>query len=182
MKLSFVLESIAVVSVGLGLARWHIQDPVYAEGYADSGGAEWLRQVGDGFFAGVAVAGFLGLMVEVAARRSPRPWGLGRWAWSVVGLFVVSRHALGVVFDAIVHWYMGMMKEFAADLLPRLRANLCHWLLAIAPYLIIAVWTTRWVSGPKAGRADGREWAGRIFGILIIVTMVVIDCLATAGF
>ena len=179
MKLSYVIESIVIVAFGLGFARWHIQDPVYSPGYAQLIWALWLKEAGNGFFAGAAIAGFLGLLIEVASRRSPRPWGLGRWAWSVVGLFLLSRHALNTIDVAKLYWSRGYtMASFVEQLLPEARVNLCVWLLDTAPYILIAVGATRLVSGPNAAHGDGREWAGRIFAVLIVVTSAVVNFLS----
>ncbi len=167
MKLSYVIESIVVVAFGLGFARWHIQDPNYSSGYAQLIWALWLKEAGNGFFAGAAMAGFLGLLIEVASRRSPRPWGLGRWAWSVVGLFLVSRHAIETTHIAKLYWSRGYtLASFVEQLLPEARVNFSNLLFAIVPYIVIAVGVTHWVCAGNEGNAtpsDGREWAGRVF-------------------
>jgi hypothetical protein len=167
MRLAYAIELTALFAVGFALARWHVQDPRHANLHTDM----WLQEAGDAFFAGAAVIGSLGLFAEVASRRPSRPWGPGRWAWSVVGLFVISRYALLLVYRAIrYHRHRESLGNFFGGIPEDFRNQFSYGLLNVAPFILIALGVTRLTAGRKPVPADAREWAGRMFAALIVIS------------
>jgi hypothetical protein len=74
-RLTLVMEWVAATAAGFGAARAF-----------DGGGYGWdlwrVIVAWIGFLTGFAVVEGLIVAVEaVRRRRSPRPWGIGRWTW-----------------------------------------------------------------------------------------------------
>ncbi len=88
-RLSFVLEWVIALAVGLATARWV------------GGGSELRRLLAGGkiwmntprtinpLLEGIAVVEGLALGWELWRRRGPVVWGLGRWTWALTALYLV---------------------------------------------------------------------------------------------
>jgi hypothetical protein len=178
------MELVAVCAVGLGLARWHIGDPKYRDAYSGMRWSLWLKEAAEPFYAGAAVVGCAGVWAEFALRRGPRPWGPGRGAWSFVGLYLLLRFAFGVANDAIRHRRFGTpLGELVAHLPSELRVNFSFWLLNAMPYVLLAILLTRAGGGRQPGpAADAREWSGRIFAALIVVSGIALNVAVALGY
>src|ERR1700722_18040228 len=86
-RVSYALELVLVLAVGMACARWAVRSHPGAPAYfakADLG--RRFQFVAEPFLVGVSLAGGLGLLVESLRRRSPATWGLGRRIWSVAAL------------------------------------------------------------------------------------------------
>jgi hypothetical protein len=154
MRLAAMMELILVAAVGMAVASWLIHDPRMAPYYTSAPRGRLLKDAADGFLAGAALAGCIAVWVERARRRPPSPWGPGRWAWSIVGLYLLIHY--GFIFA-----------RFPADL----RASLLFWYRNAPAYVLIAVGLTYLAASPEPRpRADGREWAGRVFAVLTVIT------------
>jgi hypothetical protein len=160
-SIAYVLELVAAVAVGLGMVQ-----------YARSVGSpfdlatRWgLSEAWVYLSSGIALVGLVGLVVEVARRRSPERWGLGRWTWAIAGLYVVAIHLAGVakgVREGM--FYLGFPWIYFYGLRPA-------W-----PYLgvgLVSTWlAARMARLPRDPKPDAREWAGRVYGVLVVVTSV----------
>jgi hypothetical protein len=173
MRLASTMELILVAAVGMAVASWLIHDPSMAHYYAQATWGQWLKEVSDGFLAGVALAGSIAVWIERARRRSPSPWGPGRWAWSVVGLYLILHYGFTFARRMIV----GMstsgrpIVEIVAGIPADLRASLLFWYRNAPTYILIAVVLTYLAASPEPRpRADGRELAGRVFAVVTVIT------------
>ena len=173
MKLASVMELILVAAVGMAVASWLIRDPSMAPYYPQAARGRLFKDATDGFLAGVALAGCVGVWTERAFRRPPSPWGPGRWAWSVVGLYLLLHYG----FTFARRMTIGTsakgrpLVEILAGIPADLRANLLFWYRNAPPYILIAVGLTYLAASPgPRPRADGREWAGRLFAALTVIT------------
>ena len=166
MRLGSVLELIAVLSVGMATATWLVQDPRMAAVYSQGTWRLWLKDLADGFVGGVVLSGFVGVWVERARGRSPLPWGLGRWAWSVIGLYILLHYGLTYAYrndnDPV-----GMVRGLPADI----RVQLIFWLRNAPAYVIVAVGITYFGATTRPmPRPDSRELAGRILSAVIVIS------------
>jgi hypothetical protein len=106
---------------------------------------------------------------------TPRPWGIGRATWALCGLFAVLHTVIGMLFGAVgfimkgrqwpgVTLFTGMMRLYFAEQFQ------FEFAAALAAFWL-AAWVARW---PVSSAPDAREWAGRGFGIFIIVAAIAI--------
>ncbi len=160
-SIAYVLELVAAVAVGLGMFR-------YARTVGMPFFATWrgLLDAWDYLSAGIALVGLVGIVVEVVRRRSPERWGLGRWTWAIAGLYIVAIHVLGVakgVRDSM--FYLGMPWIYF------------YGLRQAWPYLgpaLVSAWlAARMARLPRDRKPDAREWAGRVYGALVVVISIV---------
>ena len=119
--------------------------------------------------SGVAIFEGLVLAVERARGRGPRPWGVGRWTWSIAAIFLV----LKAVFDLVSLVLLTVRATGAMpsrDTLARYCAYYlsltfgAHFACALAAFLITAGLTLP----PAPASADAREWSGRVFATFIM--------------
>jgi hypothetical protein len=172
MRLASGMELILVTAIGMAVASWLVHDPGMAHYYAGGLGRR-LKDATEGFLAGVALAGCIGVWIERAFRRSPLPWGPGRWAWSVVGLYLLLHYG----FTFARRMTVGTstkgrpLTEIVAGVPADVRANLLFWYRNSPTYILIAAGLTYLAASQESlTRADGREWAGRVFALLTIIT------------
>jgi hypothetical protein len=172
LKLASVLELIAVSSVGMATASWLVRDPQMGPIYSQGTWGTWLKDLVDGFVGGVALSGCVGVWIERARRRSPLPWGPGRWAWSVVGLYLALHYGFTFAYRAINSYRANTSLARIVDGIPTdVRASLLFWLRNAPPFLLIALGITYLGAIPKPiPTPDSREWAGRILAALIVVS------------
>jgi hypothetical protein len=175
MRLASAMEMILVAAVGMAVASWLIHDPSMAQYYSQGAWGRLLKDATDGFFAGVALAGCIAVWVERARRRPPSPWGPGRWAWSVVGLYLLLHYGFTFARRMMVGTSTNgrPLLEIVAGIPADVRANLLFWYRNAPTYILIAVGLTYLAASPEPRpRADGREWAGRAFAVLTVITVI----------
>jgi hypothetical protein len=167
MRLASAMELILVAAAGMAVASWYIHDPTMAQLHPQA--RAWrLKNATDGFLAGVTLAGCIGVWIERALRRSPSRWGPGRWAWSVIGLCHFLHHGFTFAGGMMVR---GMTSIEMVGIPAYLRADLLFWYRNTPTYILIAVGLTYLAASPEpCPRGDGREWAGRIFAALTVIT------------
>ena len=160
-SIAYVLELVASVAVGLGMLR-------YARTVGmpfDFATRRGLLDAWDYLSAGIALVGIVGIVVEVTRRRSPERWGLGRWTWAIAGLYIVAIHVLGVA--------KGLREGMFYFGLPWIYF---YGLRDASPYLgpaLVSAWlAARMARLPRDPTPDAREWAGRVYGGLVVVTSV----------
>jgi hypothetical protein len=161
-SIAYILELVAAVAVGLGLYR-----------YADAVGMpfDWATRRGvlagwTYLSTGIALVGLVGVAVEAARRRSPELWGMGRWTWAIAGIYAVAVHGVGGAKGIREHmFYLGMPWVYfygLPDAWPYL-----------GPALASAWLAARMARLPRDPKPDAREWAGRVYGTLVVVTSVI---------
>ena len=173
MRLASAMELILVMAVGMAVASWLIRDPSMAQYYPQVARGRLFKDATDGFLAGVALAGCVGVWIERAFRRSSLPWGPGRWAWSVVGLYLLLHYGFTFARRMTIGTSTNgrPLVEVVAGIPADLRANLLFWYRNAPAYILIAVGLTYLAASPgPRPRADGREWAGRLFAALTVIT------------
>jgi hypothetical protein len=173
MRLAAVMELILVSAVGMAVASWLFHDPSMAQYYTQAPRGRLLKDAADGFLAGVALVGCIAVWVERARRRPPSPWGPGRWAWSVVGLYLLIHYGFTFVRRMMVGTSTSgrPLVEIVAGIPADLRGSLLFWYRNAPAYVLIAVGLTYLAaSSEPRPRADGREWAGRVFAVLTVIT------------
>jgi hypothetical protein len=124
MRIVPLLELVATLAAGMAMARWHILDPTYRAANSAYSWSMWAKTIAETFLAGAAVVGFIGVWIERAFRRGPRPWGIGRCAWSLVGLFLMLRVAFSSANSAVRYRHFGKsMSDLVRDIRADLRVN-----------------------------------------------------------
>jgi hypothetical protein len=116
---------------------------------------------------GIAVIGLLALVVESLRKRGPATWGFGRWVWSLMGLAILVQEAT---------WKGYILLESAAQE-RKLGVDPVHDLFALwdlrqslpgLAWLPLVFWiSSRLARRPGDPKPDGREWAGRVFGVVV---------------
>ena len=111
-----------------------------------------------------------GLAVEVLRRRSPPSWGWGRWTRSLACLGVFMNFT-GETVQRLIYWLTHPASPHQPPgFFYHLIGGWPDWfsntiLLTLVPALITAR-----VAGVSVGSSpDGREWAGRAFGLLSVL-------------
>jgi hypothetical protein len=144
--------------------------------------SEWIKLVGGSSLTGMALASGVGLVVETICGRRPASWGLGRWIWSIAGLFSIFYSADLFAQVAIGHLAPGgalSLVPVAPTLLGR--AAIYQFFSGFA-WAIAAVCTTAMLAGsPRDPEPDTREWAGRLFASLAIALNIAEPLLRAAG-
>ncbi len=172
------LESVLILAVAMAVARsaamnhdWSLLPP-----------AGWWRYwwsfyfVFEPFMSGIALAGGLALAIERLRRRTPEVWGVGRWTWSVSCL-VVAYRALGWLFIVVI-WNLRQTGPTASayTLWNNLMGNWANESSNSIPLALIPALITAWVAHALGTpSADGREWSGRVFCVLVLVWAVVVQ-------
>jgi hypothetical protein len=175
-RLAYALELVFVLAIGLALFRLQFDFRTQSEDPDDAPRhlqlANYLKGFGDSFPTGVALAGLLGLGIEVARKRSPAIWGFGRWTWSVAGLYFLLNSAFSVLVAAASNAYHGVPIHIVPLILRWLPwYGALQW-GRIAWGLVAIGITRRLARVPPDPAPDAREWAGRIFAVLIVVWAV----------
>src|SRR4051812_14397446 len=97
-RLAYALEAILALAVGLSLARAVTSSGTF-EFLLESkptGSISWaiyiatyIKAIGGAICTGVALTEGVALWIEVARKRSPAIWGLGRWMWSTTSMALI---------------------------------------------------------------------------------------------
>lgn len=182
-RMGYALELVGVIAAGMALARWAyfavdpldsdliVYDP-FIDGFI----------LGSVFLHGVTLAGVVGLGIEAARGRSPRPWGIGRRAWSLAGwLFLLETG--GTLLKS-----SGLLRSSSSG--RELGSYLVHVLKPIAENptiapacLMAAVWVTSWMAGLPGGTPrDARECAGRALMAAILAHGIALQVFQTVRY
>jgi hypothetical protein len=165
MKLGYVMELTLAGAVGLALAR------LWMEGsYFSMYGFPMMTY---SFITGVVIVEAIGLWIEKARRRGPKPWGIGRLTWSTLGIVCLFQWSWDTIWYVLRQYGDVMASQESVWKLFRVTAGGSHTLAWIPLALII---TTRLAGLPRDLRPDAREWAGRLFGSFILILYIFNDC------
>ncbi|MDR3621343.1 MAG: hypothetical protein P4L85_18475 [Paludisphaera borealis] len=177
MRLDYAMELVVVMAFGMTVARGNFASNFWM--WNSSSASAWLMAsrmvhfVAGGALAGVALAGGVGLAVEILRRRSPAIWGWGRWTWSLeffVALIVLAGGIEGVLLGlAADSGSSPAWDVIYAEHLKTWTYTFSNTILSVlAPFLI----TARLARLPADPSPDGREWAGRAFALASILWFV----------
>lgn len=187
-RLGEALKFVAILGVGLGLARGviaHQHRGILSGGIPGTRFAVhvrlWTYHVLNPILVGVGLAGGTAVWIE-AARRHPRPrWGTGRWTFSAIAAIV-----------AVQYVYMIAVGYFGSGHFP---GSYRHWKdpAASSSYLFHNVADSRvmtvvlacWASAKLAGGTGDREpdlleWAGRFLLLSLVFTSIGLDVIGAA--
>lgn len=181
MRLAYLIELVVTCAVGLAGARWVLGDwePVIGNPDFWVSQLDYLVTASSGFVGGAALVGCVGLIVEVVRHRTPRPWGLGRWVGSVVGLMLVVYAMSSLASGAVYQWIDSPVTwpEFWTGEIERLPRNALFGWRNNASSLIVALAIVRRMGSPGRVDPDAREWAGRVLAVLLAALSFASDVL-----
>lgn len=172
MRLAFLLELVLAVGVGLALDRASRNETYTPLLQVHANWVEAARDAcdfGGHLLAGIGLVVGLGTWLEAARRRGPKPWGPGRWVWSVMAGFLLWAAALwSASYVYVVSQPHG--REYANDLVRNLADTDSDRFLVTSAGILIAVVATRRLAGVVHGPTpDAREWAGRIYLAVLLL-------------
>ncbi len=183
MRLGYVLELVATAAICLAVVRSQMTASMVNSATPAPGSSGWIRLGGGSLLTGLALAGGGGLVVETIRGRRPATWGLGRWIWSIAGVFA----ALSVASQLAA---LALNRAVRKDRLPPLGGAVQGVLERTAIYqffggfgwAIAAVCATAMLARiPRDPEPDAREWAGRLFASLAIALDIAEPLLRAAG-
>jgi hypothetical protein len=185
MCLFYAIELVLAAGVGLALVRYQQTDPDYQELGGFLTGIVRLEDGIDVFFAGVALVGGMGILVERARGRSPRNWGPGRWIWVIVASYLLL-HVLDAFCGTLsAHiWAVGVNQaSLVEDLLRGLRWKYGRYLLPSISWFTLALAMTSLLARPQLPPApDARDRAGTVFAVLLIFCVLVLKVFILFGY
>ena len=88
-RLGYVLELVATAAVCFAVVRSQMTSRNVGLNFIPVGDSGYIRLNGGAILTGLALAGGVGLAVETSRGRRPSSWGLGRWIWSIAGVYVI---------------------------------------------------------------------------------------------
>lgn len=165
-RLVDLLEWIPSIGLGLALAKFLVGR---LSALGDFPFLRMVMMVESILFAFVVVQG-VGLCIEVVRRRSPSPWGIGRWTWSVAAVAIALRFTVRLIQHGVrvslgdYHW--PSLKSWLFDFFYARQAEFHR---EFACFLIAACLTMRKVRSSSEIVADSREWSGRGFAIVVVI-------------
>jgi hypothetical protein len=182
-RLAYLLELVVAVAVSASLSRDLLSEPRTRAILAVAPASEWVRLLGGAILTGLAISGGVGLAIESVRGRRPSSWGLGRWIWSISGIYVALSLAIGLVF-AVATYFRQHRKLVSNEVLHRVtRFHVSSSLLTdSAVWFLTALCATAMFAGsPRDPEPDAREWLGRVFASVCIATMIALRTLQAIG-
>jgi hypothetical protein len=164
MNVGYILELTLAVAVGLVLAKSWMQGWYYS--------MSGFPMMTYSFITGFVIVEAIGLWIEKARGRGLSPWGLGRLTWSTLGVVCLFQWPWDTTWYVLRRYGDVTAFHEAFWKLVRVTAGGSHNLAWIPLALII---TTRLAGLPRDPKPDGREWAGRVYGIVILLGFIFND-------
>jgi hypothetical protein len=141
----------------------------------------------DVFFVGVGLVGGLATLIERARGKSSPIWGPGRWSWALVALYVILKLLASTVYPSAAHiwrWWRN-----GGSLYEDLRESILsvfiyrRILLPDFSWFLLALGLTSLAAPARRDLSpDAREWAGRVFAALLILTLLGLTALPLLGY
>ncbi len=153
----YLLELVAALAVGMALAR-----PVFQIRQASG-------EIVGAALTGVALIEGLAVWLEAARRRGPPAWGFGRATWSIAG----GASVFYIIFNGL-HSALGTPGwssplPFLRELIIGTKFYYGYPVWRLMPWCLPAFYFTLRLAGwPRGSAPDGREWAGRLYAILVV--------------
>ena len=183
MRVSFLLELILAIGVGLGIARYRMSSPVMTEAFSNQNWVGWSEQAIDGVLAGMALVLGAGTWVERLRGRSPDVWGPGRWIWASLAIFLPLKE-IGAIVDTVAARLSSVHSDsLAAEIIMIFQGEDEGLLILVVPSLLVALGVT-WFLAPsrRDSKPDARDWSGRAFAMLIVLSAISFKTLSLLGF
>ena len=166
-RLGDLLEWVLVLALGLGLSRWAVME--FMPDVRQNGGRLTVSTYVEPFLAGVSLGGATGLWWDCRRRKSPRPWGIGRWTWLIACLTVVIGVAGNAGWQVMFTAKYDGLRAAVRAISPWVRNSVCGVFASRAGWAFAALWiTSRIAKAPVDPAPDAREWAGRALLAAII--------------
>ena len=176
--LVYLLELVVGMALGSALVKWRIEiegGKTFIEWFTNHHPSWQFDELVFSLLAGIAFVEFAGLLIESARRKGPPHWGVGRCVWAVVGISTLLGNAWYGLWEILhrrvsegsfpkVSWCLGCLVDR-----PWVYVEDIAW---VPVGLFIAVWLGRWRGDL---RPDDREWAGRCFGVMMILSKMSAD-------
>lgn len=181
-RVIYVLELVFALGIGLALARARLDIALKQEMFEVDAQGEWieipyplltqLAGAAESVLAGAVLVGCSMTWFEKLRGRSPDPWGPGRWAWSILGIYLVFKD-LQIGLDWAVAKFahgkqVGCLHKLAEEQAEGFAINASCILLALVP--------TYWASaGGRKPTVDDRELAGWCIAVSIVVLWIAFE-------
>jgi hypothetical protein len=183
MRISASMQLIVALALGVSLATWQATEPVMRALLRGAPYAAWVRVIGGNFLSAAAIVGGLGLAYEIIRGRSQRPWGIGRWTWSIAALFAtlnVSAIVASIVASQVRR--RGVCPTWEVVRRVSLQASTDQFLGQFAwtwlAFMLTAYFTRGITASPPN---DLRERLGYEFGALTAATALIVRTLESIG-
>jgi hypothetical protein len=182
-RLAYILELVVAVAISAALSRDQLAEPRTRAHLAVAPPSEWVRLAGGAILTGLAISGGVGLALESARGRRPSSWGLGRWIWSIAGVYVALNLATALVFAAATQFRQHRTLVRGEVLLRVTRYYVASSMLTdSAVWFLTAVCATAMFAGsPRDPEPDAREWLGRVFASVCVATLIAMRTLQAMG-
>lgn len=174
-RVGILIELAAMIGLGLALRslteRWFPAVNPYSRETLPN--PFWSIWVISPFLCGVAIVGAVVNVIELAKRGPASEWGLGRWTLSACGVGVV----LWVACCAVISVGSIVKNTGAWPEISYLPLSLGSGLSSVwsntATWWLVAL-AASWLVAPRVSitSADGREWIGRVFLIVTVLTAI----------
>ena len=166
MGVAGILELIATLTVGMGLARYEYL------AHLDQTMPTPMRvgQVKSSFLAGVVVTAGLGLVVESIRRRGQGvTWGVGRWILAISAVSFWMGGARELIEGRIRSYGYREDFDWIGQVSGIVYKSAIWSSVTFFDEVVIVFALTYWLAGSRSGVvADAREWGGRAFGMLLV--------------
>jgi hypothetical protein len=173
--LAYVVELVVALAAGLALARWTCSGVTGLGFRSATLVLNTVRYTVEPTLCGLALVGCAGLAVELARKRSPKIWGLGRWVWAVSGGLILMELAVQLGFESILLWKRGGYTALSSQLSRLARGLLSSHFFSQGAWFLLCICVIAWLAGQlKDPGPDAREWSGRAF--LAILVAWAISC------
>ncbi|HEY2159318.1 MAG TPA: hypothetical protein VGH33_27070 [Isosphaeraceae bacterium] len=180
-RLGYVMELVVAAAICFAVVRWARPRAYWEYSYTPARCSDWVRWVGGSLLTGLALSGSAGLIVETIRGRRPSTWGLGRWIWSIAGLFMVFCGVQESV-EVVVSLARGQTSLRVIGAGPLLLRIAIHQFFGGFAWAIAAVCATAMIARtPRDPEPDAREWAGRLFASLAVALNIAEPLLRAAG-
>ena len=166
MGIAGILELIAALTVGMGLARSDYLSRV------DETMPLTMRvaQVKSSFLAGVVVTAGLGMVVESIRRRGQGvTWGVGRWILAISAISFWMGGARELIEGRIRSYAYREHFDWIGQVSGIVYRSAVWSSVSFFDEVVLVFALTYWLAGSRGGVvADAREWGGRAFGMLLV--------------
>ena len=184
MQIRFVMLVIVALALGGALARGQANEPITRAWLRGGPWSARLKVVAGNELTAIALVGGGLLLLGQFRRQEPTPlWGLGRWVWSISGLFAAFNLSTTVLVLLVTEYRRVGVCPPREILLRVLHSTCTSQFLSEFAWAIVAIALTRRLSGIQQSRnLDMWESSGIVFGILVVASTVLVKLLQALSF